>query len=559
MAIHSPLATGFPSASGSDAGRGDEWDPGEDWWRRAVIYQVYLRSFQDSTGNGVGDLEGLRSRLGYLSDTLGVDAVWVSPFYPSPMEDFGYDVADYTEVDRLFGTLTDFDAVVAEAHGRSMAVIVDWVPNHTSSRHPWFEVSRSSRSSPKRDWYVWADATPDGGPPNNWLSVFGGTAWEWDVVTSQYYLHSFLPSQPDLNWRNPEVRTAMFDTVRFWLDRGVDGIRIDVADFLMKDPVWRDNPTAAVAPNMFKARGAYDHFDHIHDKAHPDVHGVFREFRQILESYDGNRVCIGEIHEWDPERWASYYGTNNDELHMPFNFSMLYTPWAADEVRRRVESFAAHLPDEAWPNHVLGNHDEPRLASRFGTERARAAALLLLTLRGTPTLYYGDELGMTDVPIPPGEEQDPWGQRVPGLGRDGARTPMPWTSSNGEGFTSHGVTPWLPIGDGVASVDEQLADSRSILAWYRSLLALRRARPALHSGDMRFVDVEQRSLLAYERTAGLDRILIALNFSGEPATFRAADGAEALLSSHGRTGVRPGPDGSFELAGDEGLVIDVSR
>lgn len=524
-----------------------------------MVYQVYLRSFQDSTGNGVGDLEGLRSRLGYLSEVLGVDAVWVSPFYPSPMDDFGYDVADYTAVDPLFGSLEDFDAVVAEAHRRSMAIIVDWVPNHTSSRHPWFQASRSSLSSPKRDWYVWAEATPEGGPPNNWLSVFGGPAWEWDDATGQYYLHSFLPSQPDLNWRNPEVRSAMLETVRFWLDRGVDGIRIDVADYLMKDPALRDNPAAGAAADMFKARGAYDHFNHIHDKAHPDVHGIFRDLRRILEDYSGHRVCIGEIHEWDPERWASYYGTNNDELHMPFNFSLLYTPWDAGEVRRRVDSFTADLPEGAWPNHVLGNHDEPRLASRFGSGRARAAALLLLTLRGTPTLYYGDELGMTDVPIPPGEEQDPWGLRVPGLGRDGARTPMPWTDSAGSGFTRPGVKPWLPVGERVAPVDEQLSDSRSVLGLYRSLLALRRARPALHSGDMRFVDAGRRGVLAYERLAGEDRILVALNFGPEPATLQAAPGAELLLSSHGRTHLRPGPDGSFELAGDEGLVIDLSR
>ncbi len=539
--------------------RGADRRLGDGWWRRAVVYQVYLRSFQDSTGNGVGDLEGLRSRLGYLSEELGVDAVWVSPFYPSPMDDFGYDVADYTAVDPLFGSLEDFDAVVAEAHRRSIAMIVDWVPNHTSSRHPWFRASRSSRSSPKRDWYVWAEATPDGGPPNNWLSVFGGPAWEWDDATGQYYLHSFLPSQPDLNWRNPEVRSAMLETVRFWLDRGVDGIRIDVADFIMKDPALSDNPTATMAPNMFKARDAYDRFDHVHDKAHPDVHGIFRDFRQILEDYSGHRVCIGEIHEWDPARWASYYGANDDELHMPFNFSLLYTPWIADEVRRRVETIEAHLPEGAWPNHVLGNHDEPRLASRFGTERVRAAAMLLLTLRGTPTLYYGDELGMTDVPIAPGEEQDPWGRRVPGLGRDGARTPMLWTDSAGSGFTRPGVKPWLPVSERVTPVDEQLSDSRSVLTLYRSLLALRRARPALHSGDMRFVDVGRRHLLAYERFAGEDRILIVLNFSSEPAEFRAGEGAEPLLSSHGRTHLRPGPGGSLELAGDEGLVIDLSR
>ena len=380
------------------------WAPDAEWWKRAVIYQIYPRSFCDSTGNGIGDLRGVVERLDHLAQ-LRVDAIWLSPFYPSPMHDFGYDVSDYTGVDPLFGSLDDFDRLVEAAHRRGIGIILDWVPNHTSIEHPWFRESRSSRDSPLRDWYVWADAL-DGGEPNNWQSVFGGPAWTLEVTTGQYYLHSFLPEQPDLNWRNPTVRRAMFETVQFWLDRGVDGIRIDVAHYLMKDPQLRDNPPARTAPTMFKGLGEYDAYEHLYDKGHPDIHSAFRALRSLLEASGSHVVSIGEIHEWDLDRWASYYG-DGDELHMPFNFTLLYTPWTAEAVRERVEAIERAVPWHGWPNYVLGNHDEPRLASRLGAGRARVAAMLLLTLRGTPTIYYGDELGMADVEIPPGREQDP--------------------------------------------------------------------------------------------------------------------------------------------------------
>ncbi|RMF61789.1 MAG: alpha-amylase, partial [Bacteroidetes bacterium] len=295
------------------------------WWQTGVIYQIYPRSFKDSNGDGIGDLGGVLEKLDYLSDTLGVDAIWLSPFYPSPMADFGYDVADYTDVDPIFGDLATFDALVAEAHRRGLRVIIDIVPNHTSDRHPWFIASRSSRDNPKRDWYVWRDPAPDGGPPNNWLSVFGGPAWEYDETTGQYYLHSFLKEQPDLNWRNPEVRRAMFDVFRFWLERGVDGFRIDVAHYIMKDPLFRDNPPNPHRGDYHKDMGEYDTQLHLYDKGHEDVHEVFRELRRLLDDYsrDRPRFAVGEIHIFDWNAWVRYYGDNLDELHMPFNFALL--------------------------------------------------------------------------------------------------------------------------------------------------------------------------------------------------------------------------------------------
>ena len=349
------------------------------WWMTGVIYQIYPRSFQDTTNNGVGDLPGITSRLDYLSGTLGIDAIWISPFYRSPMADFGYDVSDYTDVDPLFGTLADFDELLAQAHARGIRVIIDWVPNHTSDQHPWFQAARSSRQDPRRDWYVWRDPRPDGSLPNNWLSVFGGPAWEWDEASGQYYLHSFVPQQPDLNWRNPEVRKAMFQTIRFWLERGVDGFRVDVAHVVMKDPEFRDNPPASGADRRFRYGHTYELQDHLHDKGHPDGHGVYRQMRTILDEYDDDRFAVGEIHFDDLTRWAAYYGDGTDQLHMPFNFTLLTTPWEAAAVQQAVEAIEAVVPDGCWPNYVLGNHDTARPVRRLGHAGARLGAMLLLT------------------------------------------------------------------------------------------------------------------------------------------------------------------------------------
>jgi glycosidase len=522
-----------------------------------VIYQIYPRSFQDSNGDGIGDLAGITRRLDYVANTLGVDSIWISPFYPSPMDDFGYDVADYCDVDPRFGTLEDLDRLVAEAHARSLRVIIDWVPNHSSDRHPWFVESRSSRHNPKRHWYVWRDSAPDGGPPNNWQSVFGGGAWEWDETTGQYYLHSFLESQPDLNWRNPEVEEAMFDTVRFWMDRGVDGLRIDVAHYVMKDPEFRDNPLAPPHELVFKDLGDYERFDHIHDKGHPDVHDVFRRLRTLLDSYEGDRFAVGEIHIFDWDQWATYYGgAALDELHMPYNFSLLFAPWRADEFRRRIDAMEAALPTGACPNHVFGNHDEVRIATRYGVEHTRLAAMLLLTLRGTPTMYYGDEIGMPQVDIELEHQQDPWGIRVPGQGRDGCRTPMQWTADPGAGFTDG--TPWLPLTPAAAhlNVEALLAEPDSLLHLYRQLLRVRRHHRALQIGAYHPLDAVPADVFGFERVSGAERLVVVLNFGDHPV--------EATLPGDGEIVVSTGLDragevsGRVALDGHEGLVIELS-
>ncbi|MDQ2689137.1 MAG: alpha-amylase family glycosyl hydrolase, partial [Chloroflexota bacterium] len=388
------------------------------WWQRGVIYQVYPRSFQDTNGDGIGDLEGIRRRLDYL-EWLGVDAVWISPFFPSPMVDFGYDVADYTDVDPRFGTLADFDRLVADARQRGLRIILDLVPNHTSDQHPWFEESRRSRDSARRDWYIWRDPAPDGGPPNNWLSEFGGSAWQWDEATGQYYYHAFAPEQPDLNWRNREVREAIYDAMRFWLDRGVAGFRVDVMWHMLKDAEFRDNPPN---PDYDPVRSSpYDELIPAYSTDQPEVHAVVAEMRAVLEEYD-ERLMIGEIY-LPVDRLVDYYGRDGDGAHLPFNFHLILAPWDAREIELVIDRYEGALPDDAWPNWVLGNHDKPRVVSRLGDAQARVAAMLLLTLRGTPTIYYGEELGMNDVPIPADRAVDVREMNIPGrgLGRDPQR------------------------------------------------------------------------------------------------------------------------------------------
>lgn len=527
------------------------------WWQTAVIYQIYPRSFQDSNGDGIGDLPGITRRLPYLAG-LGVDAIWISPFYPSPMADFGYDVADYTDVDPLFGTLADFDELLANAHELGLKVIIDIVPNHTSDQHPWFLESRSSRDNAKRDWYVWRDAKPDGSPPNNWLSAFGGGAWEWDEATGQLYLHTFIPEQPDLNWRNPEVVEAMHDVYRFWLDRGVDGFRIDVAHRIMKDPDLRDNPPKPGADGTFKSMGEYETQHHLNDMGHPDVHDAYRDVRAVVDGYDPPRVTIGEVHIFDWEEWVRYYGDDLDGMHMPFNFTLLYVPWDAAAVRDRIDELEGVLPEGAWPSYVLGNHDEPRLATRFGPERARLAAMLLLTLRGTPTLYYGDELGMTEVFIAPADQQDPWAIREPELGRDGCRTPMQWDASGSAGFSDADRDRlWLPLTPDQATVNVETLDhsSTSILTLYRRLLRLRRDMPALHQGSYVPIEGMPDGVFGFLRAFETERVYAVLNFGDRPVTIAHAsvDAAEPIIS----TRLEPVRvhDGALRLEPNEGVAL----
>ena len=522
------------------------------WWQRGVVYQVYPRSFQDSDGDGVGDLRGMAGRLYHL-EWLGVDAVWVSPFYPSPMADFGYDISDYTDIHPTFGTLSDFDAFVAEAHRRDIKVILDYVPNHTSDEHPWFVESRSSRENPRRDWYLWQDPAPDGGPPNNWRSVFGGGAWEWDEETQQYYYHAYLGEQPDLNWRNPEVREAMMDVLRFWLERGVDGFRVDALRQLVKDERLRDNP-----PNPDeRARSPYDALLPVYSTDRPEVHEAVREMRGVLEEY-GDRLLIGELY-LPIDRLVTYYGEDNSGVHLPFNFHLISTPWNAREISTLIDTYEAALPPGGWPTWVLGNHDRSRIASRVGDAQARVAAMLLLTLRGTPTVYYGDELGMHDIAIPPERVQDHFEKNVPGrgLGRDPARTPMQWDASPNAGFCPPDVEPWLPVAGDYRTYNaaSEREDPASMLELHRRLLALRRSEPALANGSHQPVETKG-DLLAYVRESDGRRFLIVLNLGHNPAAFEGpqARGRLVLSTYLDRDGERV--SGGVRLRADEGVILE---
>jgi len=517
------------------------------WWKSAVIYQVYPRSFQDSDGDGIGDLNGIRARLDHLV-ALGVDALWISPIYPSPMADFGYDVADYTGIDPRFGTLADFDALIAAAHDRGLKLLLDFVPNHSSDQHPWFTESRSSRTSPKRDWYLWADPAPDGGPPNNWISDFGGPTWTWDDATGQYYEHAFLPAQPDLNWRNPDLRAAMYDAMRFWFDRGVDGFRIDVLWHMVKAAGFPDNPpNPAFRPGM----GAMHRVLQTNSTDQPEVHTIAADMRAVADAYP-DRVLIGEIYLPVPDLMA-YYGTaERPEVQLPFNFQLIDAPWDAPTLHAIITDYEAALPAGAWPNWVLGNHDRPRSATKRGQAQAGVAAMLLLTLRGTPTLYYGDEIGLEDVAIPADQVQDPRELREPGLGlgRDPVRTPMPWDGSDGAGFTTG--QPWLPLNPDwpTRNVATQAADPASILNLHRTLLALRRTHPALALGDIHLLPSDP-AILAYRR--GPD-ILVALNLTDRPATLTLPQGDWHILCATSGTSSEP-----TSLAPNEGIILELEH
>jgi alpha-glucosidase len=530
-------------------------DPADfDWWERGIIYQIYPRSFQDSDGDGIGDLPGIRSKLDYL-EWLGIDAIWISPIFPSPMADFGYDVSNYTEIDPIFGTLADFDGLLADVHRRGMKLLLDYVPNHTSDQHPWFIESRASRQNAKRDWYIWRDAAPDGGPPNNWRANFGGGAWEWDEKTEQYYYHAFLKEQPDLNWRNPAVRRAMLDVLRFWLDRGVDGFRVDVMHHLVKDTDFRDNPPN---PQWQAGMSPYRELLTTYTVDLPEVQEIVAAMRGVIEEYD-DRMLVGEIY-LPVERLMAYYGASGKGAHLPFNFQLIRLPWQAKAIAAAVERYEALLPANAWPNWVLGNHDKPRIASRAGAAQARVAAMLLLTLRGTPTLYYGDEIGMHDVPIPPELIQDPFEKNVPGLGlgRDPVRTPMQWTNDRWAGFSTN--RPWLPLADDFFQINvaAERAEPSSLLSLYRRLIDLRRALPALSVGEYAALPSHD-DLMAYIRRANGSRFLIVLNFSDAGRVFdlaALAARARLRLSTHGDQS-EEALGNALTLRGNEGMIVEL--
>ena len=538
-------------------------DKNVNWWKNGVIYQIYPRSFLDTNGDGIGDLEGVIQKLDYLNDgtddSLGIDAIWLSPIFPSPMADFGYDVSDYCAIHPLFGDLEVFDRLVAEAHRHHIKVVLDFVPNHSSDLHPWFVASRSSRDNPKRDWYIWRDAKADGSLPNNWGSAFGGPAWEWDEGTGQYYLHSFLKEQPDLNWRNPEVKNAMLAVLRFWLERGVDGFRMDVVGMLLKDPALRDNPTLDVIPDPANPPNLYYRQLHLHDQDLDEVHVIIREIRAILDEYP-ERCGIGELW-YELPRWVKYYGSNRDELQLPFNFRLMKQPWNAQAIKQSVDEMEQVLPEFAWPNYVLSSHDAQRLVSKIGEAQARVAAMLLLTLRGTPILYYGEELGMKNGVISPKQMQDPQGFRLGAeFSRDYGRTPMQWTDGFHAGFSS--AEPWLPLTPDYQTKNVQIenSDPISMLHLYRKLIHLRKLHPALYAGSYTPVTVEPMDCFVFERSQAGECYLIALNFSEKSikVNIPGFSNGKLLLSTYlDRAGMTVADD--LELRENEGVIIEIEK
>ena len=493
-----------------------------DWWRGAVIYQVYPRSFQDTTGDGSGDLRGVMERIGHIA-SLGVDAIWLSPFFKSPMADMGYDVSDYRAVDPMFGTLDDFDALVAEAHGQGLKVIIDQVLSHTSDRHPWFIESRADRANSKADWYVWADARPDGTAPNNWLSVFGGSAWEWDSVRRQYYLHNFLAAQPDLNFHNPEVQDALLDAVRFWLERGVDGFRLDTVNYYFHDRWLRNNPPMdEAAAGTITATNPYLYQAHLFDKTQRENLDFLKRFRALLDEYEA-RASVGEIgDEGRSLQTLAAYTAAGDKLHMCYTFDLLGPQFSAAHVRDCVEAFEKNVAD-GWVCWAFSNHDVVRHVSRWvrpGEDVdpvAKFAITLLASLRGSICLYQGEELGLTEAEIAFDDLRDPYGIRFwPGFkGRDGCRTPIPWEAEKPNAGFSTG-RPWLPIAEEhrKRAADVQASERNSVLSHYRAVLALRRRHPSLARGSIAFIE-GQDDVLAFFREANAERLICVFNFAEE--------------------------------------------
>jgi alpha-glucosidase len=499
----------------------------QGWWKYCAIYQIYPRSFQDSNGDGVGDLPGLLARIDHLS-WLGVGAVWLSPVYRSPMLDFGYDVSDFTDIDPLFGTLADLDRLTGALHRHGIRLILDVVPNHTSDRHPWFLESRGSRNNPKRQWYVWGDPAPDEGPPNNWLSRFGGSAWEWDEGTGQYYYHAFLREQPDLNWHNPEVRRAFAEVLRFWLRRGIDGFRVDASAVLAEDALLRDDPPN---PEFDGDTPPPERFKRVFTDARPETMGYLEEMRAVVDAFP-DRVLLGEV-QGGIARIGGFYGGERPRFHLPLNFLLLDTTWDAASLAAGIDQYLNALPEGAWPDWILGSHDKPRIASTIGIAQARVAAMLLFTLPGTPIFCAGDEIGQPNAEIPPERVRDPFEIHVPGhgLNRDPERAPMRWHAGDKAGFTTG--EPWLPLGDHIAerNVATQRRDERSMLSLYRRLIALRRREPALLAGCY----APRRGpadVLLFERRSTGDRLLVALNIGSEDQLVQIGGEAVVRLSTH---------------------------
>lgn len=509
------------------------------WWRGAAIYQIYPRSFSDSDGNGVGDLPGITAKLDYVAG-LGVDGIWLSPFFTSPMRDFGYDVADYCDVDPVFGTLADFDALVERAHALNLKVIIDQVYSHSSDLHPWFLESRSNRDNPKSDWYVWADAKPDGSPPNNWQSVFGGPAWQWDAHRCQYYLHNFLTEQPDLNLHNRAVQDALLGVARFWLDRDVDGFRIDAINFAMHDPQLRDNPPA---PHGGRRSRPFDFQQHLYNQSHPDIVKFLERLRLVTDAYE-DRFTLAEVGGDDALKEMRAFTEDDRRLNSAYGFDFLYAESLTPELVARV---AGNWPQDAgWPSWAFENHDAPRAISRWSSDVhrdtfAQTKMLLLSCLRGSIILYQGEELGLPQVDVPFEHLQDPeaianWPRT---LSRDGARTPMPWNSQAANlGFSTG--RPWLPAGEAHAAlaVDSQEPDRDSMLAFTRECLRLRRSHQSLRLGSMQILEADEQ-LLIFERAGSGERLRCTFNLSDQSSNFTAR--GEALMCSGDVDDGRLGP------------------
>lgn len=514
--------------------------PETPWWRRGVVYQIAVPSFADSNGDGRGDLRGIIERLDYLNDStdtsLGIDAIWLTPINMSPLSDFGYDVSDYYSIDPRFGTMRDFDELVEECHRRGIRVVMDLVLNHTSIDHPWFVESRSSRDNHKRDWYIWRDGRAPGKPPNDWLAVVEGSAWQYDETTDQYYYHAFLPFQPDLNWRNPDVRREMLGVARFWLDKGVDGFRLDLVNCLYEDVLLRNNPPK-LGPRPYLAQ------KHVHDLSQPESLEIASELRRLADEFEG-RVLMGEVLTDMPDVCVDYLGDGTDRLHLSFYFDFIRIKWNSGAFRRSVRWLEEHIPRDEWPCYYLSNHDLPRSYTRLGGShpraRAKVAAVMLLTLRGTPILYYGEEIGMPSSRVPRRMLDDPIGRKFWPLrvGRDGSRAPMQWSAKANAGFSSW--RSWLPVDSSYRSrnVEQQGGRPDSLLSWYRQLLCLRKANQALHSGDYHEIDQVPAGVFAYTRQSGPEAVAVYLNFTAhriacprppEPPPGRAW---HVLLSTH---------------------------
>ena len=513
------------------------------WWRGGVIYQIYPRSFMDANGDGIGDLKGISDKLDYVA-SLGVDGIWLSPFFTSPMLDFGYDISDYRDVDPMFGSLDDFKTLLAKAHALGLKVMIDQVISHSSDQHPWFQESRADRTNPKADWYVWADPKPDGTPPNNWLSIFGGSAWTFDPRRRQYYLHNFLSSQPDLNFHHPQVRQANLDNMRFWLALGVDGFRLDTVNFYFHDAALRDNPP--VPAGEAKTLGApeanpYTWQRHVYDLSRPENLDFLRELRTLMDEFPGT-TTVGEIGDDHPLERMAEYTAGGDKLHMAYTFDLLNAPHSAAYIRQVIERFQ-RLAGDAWPCWALSNHDVVRSATRWGDGEdpiayPKVALAVLFSLRGSVCLYQGEELGLPEAEVPFERIQDPYGKVLwPEFkGRDGCRTPMPWENSASGGFSAAGVTPWLPVETRQLplAVAEQQDDPDSVLSATRRLLALRAAHAALFDGDLALVDVGQ-ALLGFIREKGNERILCVFNLTGQARDVQLPLAVDSALQGHGFT------------------------